>query len=257
MSAIVGDFNFSLRELGLGARVGLSGVVLAFTIGLGASAMHLVDHHQNRDEQPGVSLEDLEGAYHGVETTAPLVSALERGHPETLAAGERQLLLKWLKSGRIVEDYDNFDLGDSAPEGLLRASCLECHSRNATKGEGIGAKVPLEYFEDVKKLAFSKSVAPVPMRVLVASTHAHALALGAMSAVIGLLLLATRWPSALRNGLFALAGLGLVADLLGWWLARDFVAFVPVIVAAGATYALSTALSLALIFLELWLPSRR
>ncbi len=249
-------FPLRLRELALGARVALTALVLAFGIGLAASAWHLVDHHQNRDEQPGVSLEDLEGAYHGVNTTAPLVSALERGHPESLLSTDRELLLKWLRSGRIVEDYDNFDLGDSAPEGLLRANCLSCHARNATVGDGIGASVPLEYFDDVKKLAFSKSVAPVPTRVLVASTHAHALSLAAMSIVIGFLLLATRWPSTLRNGLFALAGLGLLGDLAGWWLARGSASFVPLIVVSGATYALATALSLALIGLELWLPKR-
>lgn len=245
-----------LRDLGLGARLGLTFLIAVFGIGLAASAWHMFDHHQNRDERPGVSLEDLEGAYHGVQTTAPLVSSLERGHPEKLGASERETLLKWLRSGRIVEDYDNFDLGDAAPEGLLRANCLACHARNATEGEGIGQKVPLEYFDDVKKLAFSKSVAPVPLRVLAASTHAHALALASMSALIGLLLLATRWPGALRNGLFALAGLGLCADISGWWLARASAAWVPMIVAAGALYALSTALSLTLIALELWLPRR-
>jgi len=253
----VSAFTLRLRELGFGTRVGLSALVLAFGIGLAASAWHLQDHHQNRDEQPGVSLEDLEGAYHGVNTTAPLVSALERGHPEALATQEREFLLKWLRSGRIVEDYDSIDLGDSAPEGLIRANCLQCHARNASAGEGIGARVPLEYFDDVKKLAFSKSVAPVPVRVLAASTHAHALSLAAMSVVIGFLLLATRWPAFLRNGLFALAGLGLVGDLAGWWLARSSAAWVPMIVASGAIYALATALSLALVFLELWLPRRR
>ena len=108
-----------------------------------------------------------------------------------------------------------------------------------------------------KKLAFSKSVAAVPLKVLAASTHAHALSLAAMSAVIGLLLLATRWPSAVRNGLFAVAGVGLLTDITCWWLARECAVLVKLIVVAGAAYVHSTALSLVLIALELWLPPRR
>ncbi|MCC7012133.1 MAG: hypothetical protein IT454_06210 [Planctomycetes bacterium] len=245
-----------LRDLAFGARLALTLFVAVLAIGFGASAYHLREHHQNRDEQPGVSLEDITGAYHGVNTTAPLVSALERQHPPELLEGERELLLKWLRSGRIVEDYDNFDLGDAAPDQLLRKSCLECHARNSTKGDGIGAKVPLEYFDDVKKLAFSKSVAPVPLKVLAASTHTHALALASMSIVIGFLLLATRWPKALRDGLFALAGLGLLVDLACWWLARSSAALVPLLIGAGALYAGATLLSLALVALDLWWPRR-
>lgn len=245
-----------LRDLAFGARLAITMFVIVFAIGLGASAYHLQEHHQNRDEQPGVSLEDITGAYHGVQTTAPLVSALERGHPPELAASERELLLKWLRSKRIIEDYDNFDLGDAAPEELLRRNCVSCHARNATAGDGIGALVPLEYFDDVKKLAFSKSVAAVPVKVLAASTHAHALSLAAMSLVIGFLLLATRWPAFLRNGLFGVAGVALVFDMACWWLAREWAALVPLIIASGGVYALSTAFSLVLIALDVWLPKR-
>ena len=248
--------TLALRELDFGARVALTALVFVFAIGLAASGYHLREHHRNRDEQPGVSLEDLEGAYHGVQTTAPLVTALERGHPAELADTDRELLLRWLRSSRISEDFDNFDLGDAAPAELIRKSCLTCHARQATAGGGVGEALPLDYFEDVKRLAFSKQVAPVPVRVLAASTHAHALSLAAMSAVIGFLLSATRWSRWLRSGLFALAGVSLFVDLACWWLARDSAAWVPVIVAAGFAYVASTALSLAAIALDVWMPKR-
>jgi hypothetical protein len=245
-----------LRELDAGARVALTALVAVLGIGLAASGWHLREHHQNRDERPGVSLEDLVGAYHGVQTTAPLLSALERGHPEGLVEAERATLLGWLRSGRIVEDYDNIDLGDAAPEGLLRRRCLECHSRGAVAGDGIGERVPLEYFDDVKRVAFSKQVAPLPVAVLAASTHAHALSLAVMSAVVGLLLSATRWPRVLSGALFAAAGVALLADFAAQWLARGAAGWVPVLVASGSAYVGATALSLALILIDLWRPLR-
>ncbi len=247
---------FTLRQLALGARLGLSAFVLVFFIGLAASGYHLVDHHQNRDEQPGVSLTDIEGAYHGVQATAPLLSALEGGHPAELAANERATLIAWLRSSRISEDYDSLELGDAAPAELLATRCMQCHSRAAVQGEHKDAKVALEYWEDVSRIAFSKRIEAVPVKILAASTHAHALSLAAMSIVIGALLLATRFSSWLRNGLCGAAGLALLVDLAGWWLARGSPAWTVPIVLAGGVYAASSALSLALILAELWLPRR-
>jgi hypothetical protein len=245
--------GFVLRDLPLGARIGLTAIVLVFAIGLAASAAHIREHHENRDERPGVSLEDLQGAYHGVRTTSPLVAALERGHPSELAAGDREALLAWLRSDRISEDYDNLDLGDAAPAERIAAGCAGCHSR---KAGGTPGKVPLEYWDDVKPLAFSRQVAPVPLEVLTASTHAHALSLAAISAVIGLLLLATRWRRSWTGALLGVGGVALVTDFAAQWLARDSAGWVPVIAASGALWAASSALSLAAITLDLWLGRR-
>lgn len=242
-----------LAELGLGARIALSALVLVFAVGFAASAEHLVQHHQNRDGQSGVSLVDLEGAYRGVSAPAPLGTALERGHPEELAPAERELLRGWLAGGRVSEDFDNLDLGESAPAEILARSCLPCHARDPA-APGVP---PLEYWEDVSKVAFAREIAPVPREILAASTHTHALALGTVSAVIGALWLATRWPARLKDSLFALGALALLVDLVSWWLAREHAFLVPVIAVSGFAYAASMGLALAGILLDLWLPRRR
>lgn len=246
----------SLRELPFAARLGASALVLVLAGGLAASGAHLVNQHQNRDERPGVSLEDVEGAYHGVEATAPLVSALSGGHPEGLAAAERDLLLGWLGGKRISEDYDSLELGADAPAEVLARRCVECHSRAGLEGAHKDARVALATWPDVQKVAFSRRVEPLPTSVLAASTHAHALALGTLSLVLCALVLCTRFPARLSAFLCATSGLGLLVDLGSWWLAREHAGLAPLIVAAGSTYAVSTALALALVFLDLWLPRR-
>ncbi|MBK7877477.1 MAG: hypothetical protein IPJ77_17375 [Planctomycetes bacterium] len=181
---------------------------------------------------------------------------LEGAHPGAITDAERKLLLAWLAGPRVSEDYDNPDLGDSAPSELLARRCLECHARAAVKGTHADAKVSLEYWEDVKAVAFSTRIEPTPIKLLLASTHAHALALGSLSIVLGLLLCATRFSTRLTGALFGVAGVALLLDLAGWWLARESDAFVTLILAAGAAYAFATGLSIVLVVLDLWLPRR-
>lgn len=246
---------FRLRDLGAGARLGLSFLVLTLLGGLGASLQHLVWHHQNRDERPGLSMEDIQGAYHGVRVRSPLIVALERNHPSDLPAAEREALLKWLQGTRISEDYDNLDLGASAPGEILAARCATCHSRQSA--DAAAKRVPLEFFDDVKAVAFSRDVRPTDVKILAASTHTHAISLGVLSIVVALLLCGTRWPRGLVGAAVALMGLALFADLGAWWLARDTAGLVYVIAGAGAAYSGLTALALVAVLIDLWLPGRR
>ena len=246
-----------LRDLPFSTRLGISFMILTLLGGLVASGAHMFVHHENRDEKPGFSLDDLTGAYHGVQTRAPLVTALERGHPEDLGDEERKFLLKWLRSDRVTEDYDNLDLGDSAPVEILDARCNNCHGRNATDGDGIISKTfPLDRFDDVKRFAISRDVRPVDTEILLASTHTHALSLAVIALVLTALALSTRFSRRLVGVLVCLAGVGLFVDLACWWLARDSAFFVPVLAGAGGVFAASVGLLSVLGLLELWLPRR-
>jgi hypothetical protein len=247
---------FQLRSLPCGARVGLVCLCLVLLGGLVASGVHLKLHHQNRDERPGLTLDDLEGAYHGINTVAPLRAALERGHPQTLKPDQRDALLMWLRGTRISEDYDNPEMGDHAPAEIIQASCLSCHGRAAAATSPIARTFPLDNFENVKALAFSRKVNPTPANVLIASTHAHALALGSLSVAVAGLLWFTRWNRRIVSAAIGLAGVCLLADLAGWWLARDAAGLVWMIVAAGVGYSGVTGLSLLAVIADLLLPRR-
>ncbi|MAF66072.1 MAG: hypothetical protein CMJ84_10515 [Planctomycetes bacterium] len=248
-------FPFRLRSMPFTARLGFTFVVGTLGIGLAAAAAHLVGHHENRDEIPGLSMEDLTGAYHGVNVSAPLVVALERGHPEGLADADRQTLMAWLGGERVSEDYDSLDLGDAAPAEVLDAACLSCHSRQASAGDGIGQTLPLDYWDDVAKVAFSREVSPTDRKVLVASAHTHALTMGALTGLVALLALATRFARRVVPALVMVAGAALFCDLCCWFLARDTAWLVGVIATGGTLWAGSMAVLGALILAELWLPA--
>jgi hypothetical protein len=245
-----------LRELAFGFRVAASAVVLALLLGLGASLAQIEQHHARRDDRPGVSYDDIAGAYHGLHAPSRLAASLEAGHPPELAPSDRRALQAWLAGARVSEDYDDPDRGAEAPAEILQASCLRCHSRKAVEGGGIGARVPLEYWDDVKQLAFARSIEPVPREILITSTHTHAPSLALITFAVLAMLHATRFRAGLRGALALAAGCGLVLDLAGWWLARSSELWVAVLIGGGALWAASITASSLLVLLELWLPRR-
>ena len=246
--------SLTLRRLPGAARLGIGGLVCVLLAGLMAAGAYMKDHHEVRDGEEGLTMTDLEGAYHGVRATAPLVVAIDRGHPETLSDAERKTLSDWLASDRITEDYDNLDLGEFAPAEILDMSCLECHSRNSD--DAVAGEIPLDYWDDVKKLAFSREIEPTDPKVLLASTHAHSLALSVQALMLALLALLTRFSRRFISMVIGVAGVSLAVDLAGWWLARGSVVWVTALVAGGALFALSNAILAVLILLDLVLPDK-
>jgi len=232
-----------LRSLPLALRAGLSGVLLALALGLWASLDHLRSAHEKRDEVAGFTLDDLVASYHGIHAPSRLGEALQRGHPEGLAPAERDALLAWLGSARVAEGYD-----DAAE--ILAARCTSCHAR---KSQDPGSRIPLEYWDDVKPLAFARELPATPLEIVTTSLHAHASSMALLTLAVMALAWCTRWPAWLRNGGALVGGLALIADLGSWLLARESAAFVYVIAAAGTLWSLWMALALVLVFAELWL----
>jgi len=244
-----------LHDLPFLARIGLSCMIFVLSGGMLAAGRHIINHDHNRDDRPELTLDDFTAAYHGIKTVAPLKSALERGHPDGFPEEERVLLLNWLNSNTISDDFDNLDLGMSAPAEILSEYCLQCHARQATEGNGIGKIIPLEYWDDVSKFAFSRNVEPASLDILTASTHTHAIAIGLLTITSVLLLLMTRWSANFTQWLIAAAGIGLLLDISGQWLARINETFIFAILGGGFLFAAATGLMLLLILLDLWLPT--
>lgn len=245
-----------LRSLGPAARLGVAGAVLTLLGGSAASGLYLALHHDNRDERAGLTIDDIRAHYHGIQTLAPLPESLRAGHPETLDPALRTALLQWIDSPRMSQDYDNLDLGDLAPAEIIAAECLACHTRQST-GPDAAPQIPLEYWDDVRALAVSRSVQPVSMEILAASTHTHALALATLTLVMSALTVLTSWPRRVVGAALALAGLALLADIGSWWLARRFEPAVYVIAGAGALYNLTIILMGLAVLVDLCLPRPR
>lgn len=248
-----------LRDLQLLTRIGLTALVAVLGLGVWASILHIVHHYERRDGLAGLTVDDITAAYRGINVPAPLAAALERGHPESLDAPEREALLRWLGSERLTEEYDALELGDDAPAEIIARECLSCHSRTASPPteQRAALDLPLDYWDDVQAAAIAREAPATPRQIVIMSMHAHALTMGVMTIVAGALSLATAWPRGLSGGLIAIAGVGLLVDLAGWLLAPAWSPAIAMIVGGGAAYNIAFALLLLLVVVELWRPRLR
>jgi len=254
------DLRGVLRALPALVRLGVSAVMLTMLLGLAASGLVIQFHYQNRDETPGLTLDDLRAGFHGITAKSPLLTAANRNHPPGLPADQHDVLVKWLTNDRVAENYDNIDLGVSSPSEIMATSCVSCHSRKADRKDpkvGVAPDWPLEFRDDVLKLAVSRKVEPRAMAKLADSTHLHAPAMGVLGVMMIALLWLTRLPRTLVGVLAALIGVGLALDIGGWWIARSWEPFVPIIAIAGAAFNGACALAMLLVTLDAWWPTRR
>lgn len=246
-----------LRSFGFGVRLGVACLVLMMIGGLLASAAYVHVHYAPRDQSPGVSMTDLVGSYHGIDAPSPLLETLEAGHPEEMSDENRQALLAWLRGDRISQNYDNLNLGDDAPAELIAMNCLECHSRRASDEHELAKAIPLDYWDDVSRLAFPMRIDPPPLEILLVSTHTHALSLATITGLTAILLLLTCWPRRLVGLLVGLSGLALIVDLGCWWLSRMQPEFVYLMAIAGGTYLITTGLAQVAILVDVCLPMNK
>lgn len=246
------EINFRLRRMGLSLRLAATCLIIILGGGYAAAVQHMFDHYENKDERPGMSMDDVTGSFHGVYSEASMIVAINDSMREYLSDDEHSALLDWLQDSRISEDYDNLDLGENAPADIIDRNCLNCHSRNAEEGGDIGARAPLEYWDDIKPLAYSKQLDPVPLTILTMSTHTHALGMATVTALTALLFLGTGWSCRWRNRIIALTFLALLADLGSWWLARWSEPFCTVLVVAGGVYGGLLVLQLVGTFIDIW-----
>lgn len=209
-------------------RLGMAILAICLVGGYIVSGVYLHQHYEMRDERAGLTLDDIEGAYHGVTSPSPMLRALEGGHPadldpDILLDEDRDALIAWLRSDTVRDDYENFDLGDQMPADIIAVSCLDCHARDATgnsAGEHAVPDMSLEYPEEVFALAESTRILPKDTAIVVQSLHAHAPSMAVCTIALALLGGMTRFPRTLMGLTVFAAAAGLLADLVGQYMAN-------------------------------------
>ncbi|MEM9082998.1 MAG: hypothetical protein AAGB34_05315 [Planctomycetota bacterium] len=246
-----------LAELNVFMRLGIALLVVVLLGGYVVSGLHMQWHYDSRDGIEGLTIDDIKGHYHGVQSPSPLIAALESGHPETLPGTDREALLDWLGSGsNLSERYDDLDLGDEAPAEIIAMSCLDCHSRGAS-GPDAYAELPLEYWDDIQPIAYATDIQPTTIEIVAMSQHTHAPTMAVVLIVLALLGVMTRANRFIMGSVVCIGAIGLLGDMASWWLARGNENWVYFIVAGGFLYGASTALVGLIVIVDCLIPAAR
>lgn len=246
-----------LRNLPLAAKLGILCALLVLFGGYEVAAVkHLVEHHSPRDGVDGFSLADVEGVYHGLNNPPRMLTILEQGHAPDMADDDRAILIDWLRSTNVAANFDNLDFAAFTPDEIIAANCLDCHGRTAAADQGAG--ITLTTWSEIQRFAFPVVVNPADQAIMLASMHAHAPVMAVIAIVVALLACMSGWaPGWLRGLLIFLAGAALLVDLASWFPARSNPSFSYAIMYGGIIHSVSMGLLMAIVAIELLLPTRR
>lgn len=249
--------NFCLRNLPLGAKLGLLCAVIVLFGGYEIAAIkHLFEHHSPRDERPGFSPDDVEAVYHGLNRPPPMLSLLRDDHAPDMPDADRAILIKWLESADVTTNFDNIDFDDLTPQEVIASNCLDCHGLSSAADQG--ADIRLANWNDVKEFAFPVVINPTDPKILLASMHAHAPTMAVVTIVLALLACMSGWaPGWLRGLLIFLAGAALLVDIASWFPAGGNAMFAKLILGGGIVHSAAMGLLMLIIAIELLLPARR
>lgn len=271
-----------LSELSLPAKLMLSLFLLLVGAGYLVALANIYEKHRETDLEPGLSLNDLRAAYHGLHKDAtpearavPSIMLREvspagemRRHLDKGGEPAVRALISWLEAGAREPDFAKPGLvqpGDPSPRDVLAARCVRCHNKAGDKhdvpyAEAQGAE---PQYALVAKYALPPAaekkdlfIGPTSAAELIHVTHAHILSIPVFALIVGGLFLLTGLPRTIKLIVGPLPMLAICCDLASWWLARPVEPFIYVIAAAGAVFGASYGFQILAVAGTIWFGRR-
>jgi hypothetical protein len=219
--------------------------VFLLTIGL-AYIMALINMyytHQGRDGKPGLSIEDIEIAYHGSSDQTRLGTAINGiMGPNLTHKGDKEVILKWLHDGADQQGYQE----TIAP--ILDRDCAHCHNPS------VNPSLPnLTTYEGVSEVAHSGG-ATLP--ALVRVSHIHLFGIAFILYFIGRIFLLCEMNIYVKRIAVVIPFIAMLLDILSWFETMRFANFAYVVVLSGALMGLSMGLQILLSIYQMWFYRR-
>jgi hypothetical protein len=244
--------------------------------------------HQNADGVPGLTVDDLRAAFHGMtktfqpedkvivhSTMLKLVLPGGKMRENLDKGGEPAIrgLITWLENAAKEDEFTKPGLaqpGDPSAREIIKTLCIKCH--NSDGGDAADVPYAATATSEPKYtlvMATAKPeitrqtsgvqtlvIKPASTSTLVHVTHVHILTMPMFTFVVGVLFLMTGIPQNVKLLIGPLPMLAVLLDISGWWIARFVEPFIFVIAAAGGLFGVTYALQILCVLGSMWFGKR-
>jgi len=228
------------QELPISMRTLFTGALLVLGVGYIFAMLYIFAAHSGADGKPGLSVDDIKITYSGSKDVTPLEKALRGPMSGMLPQKDLATMLEWIRDGADKKTYT------ANIETIVSDNCLSCHDgsnphlNNLDGYENIEAVVAQDTGQD--------------LFTLVRVSHIHLFGLTFIFFIVGFIFShAYLRPVWLKSLIIILPFLGVISDVLGWYVTKVFTPFAWVVMIAGAVNGMSFAVMWVTSMYQMWI----
>lgn len=228
------------QELPPTMRTLFTGTLLLLGLGYLFAAIYVFAAHSEADGRPGLWVEDIKVTYGGSADITPMEQALRGPMSGMLPPPDLDTILEWIDEGARKRDFE------ASIKTILEADCLSCH-------DGSNPHLSnLDGYDNVALLVAGDTGAD--LHTLVRVSHIHFFGLTFIFFIVGFIFShAYVRPVWIKHLAIALPFLGVMLDVLGWYVTKVFSPFAWVVLIAGFINALAFAFMWIVSMYQMWL----
>jgi hypothetical protein len=227
------------QELPISMRTLFTGALLVLGLGYLFASLYVFAAHSGADGKPGLSVEDIKITYSGSSETTQLESALQGPMSNMLPQRDLAAMIDWIRDGAIKKTYT------SSIEAIVADNCLSCH-------DGSNPHLTnLDGFENITSVVAQDTGAD--LFTLVRVSHIHLFGVTFIFFILGFIFshsfLRPLWFKSL---IIITPFLGVMADVIGWYITKVFPPFAWVVLIAGLFNGLAFAIMWTVSMYQMW-----
>jgi hypothetical protein len=228
------------QELPISMRTLFTGALLVLGLGYIFAMLYIFAAHSAADGKPGLAVDDIKITYSGSKDVTPLEKALRGPMSGMLPQKDLATMLDWIREGADKKAYG------AGIETIISDNCLACH-------DGSNPHLSnLDGFENIGTVVAQDTGAD--LFTLVRVSHIHLFGLTFIFFIVGFIFSHSYLrPVWLKSVIIIAPFLGVISDVLGWYVTKVFTPFAWVVLIAGGINGLSFAVMWVISMYQMWI----